>query len=382
MSDLYNRSIEIIERNQAESGAYFACPDFPNYRFSWLRDGAFIAYAMDRVGRHESASRFYRWVGKTIDRYSWKVDQIEEHVRSGKRIQDGDFLHTRYTFEGDEVPVESGWGNFQVDGYGTWLWGLAEHVQLTGDTRIVSDLQESVRTTVRYLDLVWMLPGYDCWEEYPECVHTYSLSAVFGGLMKLESLFPAGIPGFRRGHISELVERVRTYILGKMVLDGRLRKMVPAGKAAAGLEYIAEGVDSSLLGAAVPYAVVDLHDPILGGTVEAIREELRRPGGGVYRYTGDTYYGGGEWILLAAWLGWVLARSGEIEEAENLRKWIESQAAQNGDLPEQVSSHMLHPAHNQEWVRRWGEIASPLLWSHAMYLILHEELASAVDKSV
>jgi hypothetical protein len=26
------------------------------------------------------------------------------------------------------------------------------------------------------------------------------------------------------------------------------------------------------------------------------------------------------------------------------------------------------------WIERWGQVASPLLWSHAMYLIAEHEL--------
>ena len=46
----------------------------------------------------------------------------------------------------------------------------------------------------------------------------------------------------------------------------------------------------------------------------------------------------------------------------------------DGHLPEQVSDRPLSPAHVQPWVARWGPIARPLLWSHAMYLILNDAL--------
>ena len=36
--------------------------------------------------------------------------------------------------------------------------------------------------------------------------------------------------------------------------------------------------------------------------------------------------------------------------------------------------HLLHPGSRDEWVARWGPVASPLLWSHGMYLILADEL--------
>ena len=54
--------------------------------------------------------------------------------------------------------------------------------------------------------------------------------------------------------------------------------------------------------------------------------------------------------------------------------WIEAHAAPNGDLPEQVQDNLLRPERYQPWVEKWGTPASPLLWSHAMYLRLHHAL--------
>ncbi len=72
-----------------------------------------------------------------------------------------------------------------------------------------------------------------------------------------------------------------------------------------------ERLDGSLLWLGVPFGVLPLDDPILGATVEGVRRELLRPDGGVYRYRGDTYYGGGEWILLTCSLAWHDAMTGE-----------------------------------------------------------------------
>ena len=46
-------------------------------------------------------------------------------------------------------------------------------------------------------------------------------------------------------------------------------------------------------------------------------------------------------------------------------------------LPEQVTGHLLAPASYDEWVERWGPIATPLLWSHAMFVTLAVELGLA-----
>jgi len=127
---------------------------------------------------------------------------------------------------------------------------------------------------------------------------------------------------------------------------------------------------------ATPYGLLSPTDPVMQATLIQIEADLHRPGGGVYRYLGDIYYGGGEWVLLAAWLGWHYALNGEVERARELLHWVEAQADADGNLPEQVSTHLLAPNRYAEWKMRWGVVAKPLLWSHAMYLLLYETLKS------
>ena len=62
------------------------------------------------------------------------------------------------------------------------------------------------------------------------------------------------------------------------------------------------------------------------------------------------------------------------ERAADCLAWIEAHARPNGELPEQSQDHLLRPDRFVPWVERWGEPASPLLWSHAMYLRLHHAL--------
>jgi GH15 family glucan-1,4-alpha-glucosidase len=64
-----------------------------------------------------------------------------------------------------------------------------------------------------------------------------------------------------------------------------------------------QAVDSSLLGLATPYRVVDPDHPRLQTTVVRIEQELMN-GGGLHRYASDTYYG----VIFprfARWVGWV-----------------------------------------------------------------------------
>jgi GH15 family glucan-1,4-alpha-glucosidase len=374
--DYYHHSIELILQNQNSSGAYVASPAFPNYQYCWLRDGSFIAYAMDRAGEYKSADAFFKWVDRAINRYSFRVERLEEQMKEDPLSENKSILHTRYTLEGEEESTDSTWGNFQIDGYGTWLWGLVEHVKLSGNFGLLNEFSNSITTTIRYLKAAWLLPNYDCWEEHPEYLHPYSLAAVYGGLNAI-----AGLPSIEKFRFSsfpvaDYAACVKDFLNKFAVKDGKFVKHVcPPSTEVPARPVAKSGVDSSLLGLAVPYQVFALDDPIIQNTLAAIEKELHRSSGGVYRYKEDVYYGGGEWLLLAAWLGWVYAQNGEKQRAQQLLTWIEANADSAGNMPEQVSGHTLAPTQLQPWVEKWGPIATPLLWSHGMYLILAEELS-------
>lgn len=376
--DLFQRSVQTILTYQAGSGAYPACPSFPTYRYSWFRDGAFIAYAMDLAGQHKSAHLFYDWAAHTILRHAAKVERAIEKARYSDPLGE-DHLHTRYTLAGRESA--NGWPNFQLDGLGTWLWALAEHVhQLFGFTQgrpptLPGHWWQAVDLTARYLAALWFRPCYDLWEEYPQYLHPYTLAAIYAGLRAAERLMVVADrrPPTADGEpVTQIADRVRNVVLERGVQNGHLVKHIsPQGEIATVGRLGPAVVDASLIGVATPYHLLSPGDPIMQATVARIEADLHCDGGGVHRYLADTYYGGGEWVLLAAWLGWHHAGIGETAQAKELLHWVEIQADADGHLPEQVSTHLLAPGRYTEWETRWGPVAKPLLWSHAMHLILH-----------
>jgi len=369
---LYQRSIDLIKANQDRSGAYVACPNFPTYLYCWLRDGSFIAHAMDRAGEHASARAFFHWVHMTITTYASKADQIECALSQNQPLSKIDFLHTRYTVAGKEVTTDRTWGNFQPDGYGTWLWALAEHITMQEDLSILDEVWDSVAITIRYLCAVWHLPTYDCWEEHPEYIHPYSLGAIYAGLRAAERL--AITAGKRVGleTVSQTAAKIQDYLREKGIHSGRLVKSFPPNIAdEIPFNPVTNGVDASLIALSTPYQVFQPDSPIFQATLTLIEQDLRYPHGGVYRYRADTYYGGGEWLLLTAWLGWHAALAGDKDKAAEILEWVEAQADSQGYFPEQISTHALVPHYLPVWQARWGNVARPLLWSHAMYLILY-----------
>jgi GH15 family glucan-1,4-alpha-glucosidase len=343
------RSVEVLKQGQSASGAFVASPAFPVYRYAWLRDGAFCAYALDRCDESDSAVAFHAWVARSIEAHRPMIERAIARIDAGDPPLPEQMPPARYTLEGSlETTDDEPWPNFQVDGYGMWLWSLAEH--LGGP--VVGELRDTAELVAGYVRATWPMKSFSCWEEFDGGEHASTLGAAIAGLDAAAILLDAS-------EWSDAAGLVRERLLARFVRDGRLMRG-PADVR----------VDGSLLWLGVPFGVLPLGDPLLEATVDAVRQDLHRPGGGVYRYRGDTYYGGGEWILLACSLAWHELSRGNAGAAQPIREWVRAQAHENGDLPEQVSDHAQTPAMIAPWVARWGPAATPLLWSHAMYLIM------------
>jgi GH15 family glucan-1,4-alpha-glucosidase len=352
--DLFERSIEIILKNQHASGAYVASPSFPTYRYCWFRDGAFIAYSMDLVGKTDSSKKFHAWAARAVNKRVDVVDRALQSASMGRPIGETEILHTRYTLEGKDGTREE-WPNFQLDGFGTWLWALNEH-RIRANESLPADWIQAVRVTASYLEAFWRQPCYDCWEEFSDKVHLHTLAAIYGGLRASQEL-----DGKDR---STTLAEIKRCVLERGVANGHFTKFIGS-----------DTVDASLLGVSIPYNLVSPDDPLMLATVNEIERLLMR-GGGVHRYNNDTYYGGGEWVLLAGWLGWYYTEAGRHPEAKRMLNWMESTAYEGGNLPEQIPATLNNPDFYQPWINRWGKIAAPLLWSHANYLILNEKIYS------
>lgn len=353
MNDLLAHSIRLILDNQAPSGAYPAAVDYATYRDCWFRDGSYIAYSMSLAGHPESADRFHQWAADAIIRRAHIIEKAVDHRRNGLPLETADLLHTRYTLDREDSITD--WPNFQLDGLGTWLWALNQHV-LISDTPPTTSRAQAAELVSQYLTALWDQPCYDCWEELPDQVHPHTLAAIHGGLAADQTLF-------HRDHTNPLAAITHT-LLNNAATNGYFTKSIGRND-----------VDTSLIGLVTPYNVVASDHPSFVKTLHKIETELRHNGGGPHRYATDTFYGGGEWVVLAGWLGWHHATIGDQTAAHQLQRWIEAQADDHGNLPEQVPHHLNAPDRHQDWVDQWGPIAKPLLWSHANHIILSQHLA-------
>jgi len=355
-------SLALIEAHQHPSGSYPASPVYPVYRYSWLRDGAFIADAMSRAQRPDSAEAFFGWCARTIQARADRIADLVARAARGEDIPAEQMLPTRYTLEGGDG--DDPWWDFQLDGYGTWLWAVVSHA--ARHRRPLDPYRDAVRSTVDYLVAFGDRPCYDWWEEHAEHRHVATVGAVVTGLRAAVAAADANgdplLDNGRRAAAESRIAALDALIATEGTADGHLTKWLGS-----------TAVDGSLLACLTPFEVVQPHSPIAERTYQQIRDQLLR--GGVYRYQGDTFYGGGEWLILTAWLGWYEARTGRTERAQSRLEWIAAQATADGHLPEQVSGATQRPEYIAEWTERWGPVATPLLWSHAMFITLALEVA-------
>lgn len=357
--NLRDHSIAVIKANQTENGAFIASPSFPTYHYSWFRDGSYIANALDLIGERESSRHFFNWACWAIGLRRKAAERAIAAGRAGQTPDPSDLLDTRYTADG--LPGDVQWFNNQLDGFGTLLWTIQQHVAISGQP-MPADWAPAVALLADYLSALWRQPCADCWEEFPDKRHTATLAAIYGGLNSASSLL-------QEGRYAEEAAQIRQFVLDHGVVDGSAIKFIGS-----------TWVDASLIHLSMPYRLLAPSDPIMHATVNRLENELLVPGGGIHRYVEDNYYGGGEWILLTAYLALHYIERGEIERAQNLRRWIERTANANLDLPEQVEGHLLKPDRLAGWIAQWGEPAIPLLWSHAAYLTLLHRL-EAIERA-
>ena len=355
---LYQASLEIIRDNQTDSGAFIASPNFRVYNYSWFRDGSFIANAMLLAGENDSAYAFHQWAADIINQRAGRIIQLLAKNRAGVAIKLDEHLECRYTADGKEGSEP--WTNFQLDGFGTWLWSLKNFA--ASGAQLSEQIIQASNLIVAYLCEFWSLDSFDWWEENFGHQHISTLGSIGTGFVSYCEL--PGADEVLKAKASEQYDIIKELIQENGTREGRLTKWIEG-----------DGLDSSLLALFSPFNFIESKSAIGQNTIAAISTQLGVTG--TYRHSHDSYFGGGRWPLLSSFLGLVLIDLGDLDQATNILEWVAFSSNQDLELPEQVGDKLLFPKVRQEWVSRWGEPAIPLLWSHAMYIHLYLKLVEA-----
>ena len=335
-------------------------PTYPVYRFSWLRDGAFIADAMSRAGRPDSADAFFGWCARVARRTGPSASPTwSRGRRAASTCPTPNCCRPATRSTARTTPTRGGTSSSTGTAPGSGPWPRTPAATVGP----VDPYLAAVRSTVDYLDAFGDRPCFDWWEEHAEHRHTSTLAAISGGLRAAAELLP-DLAG-RRGRVAP---------------GGRGRRRHPHRRSPRRTpDEVARRRPRST---AVCLAWAD-RVPHGDARIAAGRGDLR----------GDRPAAAGRRGLPVP-RRHVLRRR-RVAHPHRLARlvraahrppgagpgagceWIADQATVDDLLPEQVSASAQDPSFIEEWTHRWGPVATPLLWSHAMYLTLGRRVSES-----
>ncbi|HZL80554.1 MAG TPA: glycoside hydrolase family 15 protein [Demequina sp.] len=256
---LLDSSRDLILSLQTPEGAYPASPTFSAYKgFCWFRDGAFIADGMSAAGEVASVDAFFAWCARVVLRYRDDIRAAVDAATAGEPLPDERMLPARFTFDGARAGGDD-WWDFQLDGFGTWLWALDAHASRHGTD--LSPYVEAVAITVDYLVSSWNRPCFDWWEEHDDQIHISTLGCIGAGL---EAASRMGVLDLARvGLAASTAATIRHFVLTDGVVDGHLVKWMGS-----------DAVDGSLTSLIAPLRFIPADHPVARATVEAVEADL------------------------------------------------------------------------------------------------------------
>ncbi len=345
-SDLVERSVlTLLLLSDRQTGGIVASPSTdPDYRYVWPRDAFYVALALDRSGYHEVAERFYLWCRAA-------------QGRSGA-------LRQRYYSSPELIGPAWGpaWGE-ELDETACVIWGMMEHLRLTGDRGFLSEVWPFVREAAWYLiDAVdssgRVRPTMNLWEEKPSR-HVYSAATVCAGLQAASEAAIA---------LSYANEAQRWARVSKRAKERMLEAFwsETLGRFVRSIDPEEEQVDISSLAISFPFGILADIDSRMRKTAQALTRSFRFHAGGVGRFPSDNNYGGNPWIISTCWLSIHHSNAGDVATARALLDWSADHSTGLGMLPEQVD-------------KTNGSVLSavPLAWSHAMFILASQALAQS-----
>ena len=345
IKNLLEISMEVIADGCLENGAIVAANSFKNYYSSeaknyfyvWPRDGSYISIASDILGLENIQENFFNWC-----------------LKRAEGFRDSGLFFGKYYVNG----LKAHYG-FQPDQTGSVLFALWHHYQDNlEDARKFEDL---IKKGADGLARIWNadcfdLVATDLWEErlaFPDLAEnfTYSLAACIRGLKCAGEMIPEEADKWW-----EVAEEMRMRLDEHFIDDHFVRSF---GK------LIDKRIDASVLALVYPFAIYEADAPEIVSTVKEIESRLVVDGG-VHRYEHDEYdgwmfegmhrkKGAGAWPILNFWLSIYWIQRGDTRRAKQFYDWVIERT--DGHIPEQIFDNGIQIS------------VSPLLWSHAMFVI-------------
>jgi glucoamylase len=382
IKELIKVSKEVIADGSLENGAIVAANSdkaiYPattqDYRYVWVRDAAYVCMAADLLRLRNIPERFFDWCLNRAEDFKetgffYNAYNVNGTIH-GTLIPPHDLKVPRHLKKSCIDLIHCG-TQFQPDQNGSLLIAIAHHMKhFDAD---VSKFEKLIEKTATGICRSWkgdafILPCYDLWEE--RCIlpehrgfHTYSLAMCIAGLRATIEML-----GKKKKWLQTEKEMLKTLIEVCTNSKESISRTYRKGSIAKNRKTRAEDLlpDTSLLGLVYPSGILETEDKRMERTVLQIIKTNMTDGGGLLRYPGDKYCGGvrkgwvtltgaGTWPLLSFWMSIYYSLCGDNK---NARKFFDRPLERiDKYIPEQIFENKLHSS------------ITPLLWSHAMFVI-------------
>jgi GH15 family glucan-1,4-alpha-glucosidase len=370
---LFKRSLLLMRAHVDNHGGYLASLDSDireihkdTYSYVWPRDGAMAALAFTSAGFTDVASMFFGFCHKVIG-----DDGFFRH----KYLPDGSLGSTWHALIDSsghlQLPI-------QEDETASVIYALWKYYEKNGNLEFVTKVYD--RLVVKAADFMLNFrdpdthlpkPTFDELEEKVG-VFTSTAASVCAGLDAAAKFAKVFYDSGRQETLSEASAQIKNAMI-KHLYDPQSKRFIK-GIYPNGEKDMT--IDSSVSSVFV-YEVLDAKDIRVENTMKALASglQVKTDIGGLARYQNDHYRQvspdtpGNPWVISTLRLArWHIAKAASIEEllgAMDFLKWAARNSLSTGALPEQLDPYSGKPIS-----------ATPLLWSHAEFVLAGTEYIS------
>ncbi len=376
------------------TGFVSASPRYKGYEPYWLRDGSWVAYSLCGLSKFIEGSRYdvgglARGAADAAHRINGlNMRVILSRMPSIMRTNEIPYEDARHYELGAHVParVDRSLGLYRggsIDDQNNYNRWLVQHdsvplalMAIEAEHRLsglgqeqIRFLNENARDLARYMNKIALTPSSNAWEMETDCMHAYTLGALYSGKNVLGRLADAGV--IRMDEQTEAVVRDNRAIMDMLRLhvdDGMMyRRRRPWN----GPDKWA-GVDAEQLFVFTRFGLGDaqLGEGVVGRTIERIERDLFSGNVLPIRNTQDVYFKGGRWLLLGLEYANYLAASGGGGRAREIVEYVLKRHARS--MPEQEIVNPAHPESEEGRRDLEGNNGEAIQW-------LNWSCASAID---
>jgi GH15 family glucan-1,4-alpha-glucosidase len=363
---LFKRSLLLMRAHLDNHGGFLASLDSDimeihrdSYSYVWPRDGAIATLAFTDAGFTDVSAMFFGFCNKVIG---------EDGFFRHKYLPDGSIGSTWHAL------IDSA-GNLQLpiqeDETASVLYALWKYYEKGGNLEFVTKVYDRLVVKaadfmMNYTDPDTLLPKptFDEWEEKVG-VFTSTVASVVAALDSAAKFAKVFYDSTRQEVLGEASAKIKDAMI-KHLYDPDLKRFIKGIYPNGDRDTTIDSSVSTIFA----YEVLDAKDSRVKNTMDALASNLwvKTEVGGLARYQNDHYRRvstdtpGNPWFIstlrLARWYIAVSSSLDELARAMKLLKWAAKNALPSGALAEQLDPYTGKPIS-----------ATPLLWSHAEFVI-------------